>query len=146
MLACELLSREHDVIVTWVKGHTTEMDVTRGRTTREDKDGNDGADKLAVAGAATHHVLPEVVAAAKARRLLAKRTHEMMVAILIERQKQESLLAEVAADRGSEMGEGSLETESCMEGVSDNEDVSDNVQCMELMLDDAFDWGSNILT
>jgi ribonuclease HI len=127
MLACELSLRAWDVHVSWVKGHTKEIDVKRGRTTREDKTGNDGADKLAVAGAAAHHVLPEVVASAKARRHLAIRTHEMMVAILMERQKQESLFAEIAADRGSEMGEGSwdLELGGCMDEGSDNEDLPD---------------------
>ena len=39
----------------------------------------------------------------------------MMLAILIERQKQEGLLAENDPDRGSEMGDGGLEFDDCME-------------------------------
>ena len=122
-LACELSSRACDVQVSWVKGHAKDIDVERGRTTREDKIGNDGADKLAVAGAAAHSVLPEVIACAKSRRDLAKRTHEMMVAILLERQKQESHLAEVVADRGSEMGDD-MEFEN-LEGQGDSIHWSD---------------------
>ena len=41
----ELSARTQRVIVTWVKGHATEIDVTRARTIREDKIGNDGADE-----------------------------------------------------------------------------------------------------
>ena len=111
MLGSELLSRDCGVSVSWVKGHATVADVDRGRTTSEDKAGNDGADKLAVDGAAMHRVPPEVVAAAQARRQTAKRTHEMMVAILIERQKQENLIAENDPDRGSEMGDGGLDVD-----------------------------------
>ena len=37
------------MIVTWVKDHAKNFDVVRGRTTREGKNGNDGADKLPVA-------------------------------------------------------------------------------------------------
>ena len=99
------------------------------------KIGNDGADWLAVAGAAAHHVLPEVVASAKSRRQLAKRTHGMMVAILSERLRQETLLVENAADRGSDVGDDV----ACIASVaaSDIEDrlivhASDNEDCIEL--------------
>ena len=128
MLVCELLSRDCDVSVSWVKGHATIADVDRGRATSEDKAGNDGADKLAVDGAAMHHVPAEVVAAAKARRQTAKRTHEMMVAILIERQKQENLIAENDPDRGSEMGDSGLEFDDCMELLNDEFDDGENIQ------------------
>ena len=124
MLARELCHRSSTVTVTWVKGHAKEIDVARGRTTREDKIGNDGADKLAVAGAAAHGVQSEVVEAAAERRRLAMQTHEMMLSILIARQLQENEACE--ADRGSEMGE-------CME-----------LGCMEF-LDDDVDNGEGIL-
>eukprot|EP00973_Karenia_brevis_P025574 3528891-Karenia_brevis.AAC.1 len=39
---------------TKVKGHAKEQDVVRGRVAREDKIGNDAADKLAVCGALQH--------------------------------------------------------------------------------------------
>ena len=101
----------------------------------EDKIGNDGADRLAVAGAAAHHVLPEVVASAKSRRQLAKKTHGMMLAILNERLRQETLLIENAADRVSDVGDDV----ACVASVaaSDTEDrlfvhASDNEDCIEL--------------
>ena len=74
MLVVELESRSCDVVVSWVKGHATRRDVQMGRTTSEDKVGNDGADELAVAGAASHRVQSEVVTSARKRRDLAKRT------------------------------------------------------------------------
>jgi len=72
-----------------------------------------------------------VAAEAKSRRQIAKRTQEMMVNILIERQKQENLSAEEDPDpdRGSDMGEGSLDFDDCME-----------------LLDDEFDDGESILS
>ena len=75
-----------------------------------------------------HQVLAEVVAAAKARRQTAKRTHEMMVAILIERQKQENLIAENDPDRGSEMGDRGLEFDDCTELLDDEFDGGENIQ------------------
>ena len=86
LLASELLSRACDVTVSWVKGHAKDIDVARGRTTREDKMGNDGADKLAVAGAAAHKVAVEVVQAAADRRQVATQTYKMMLSILLARQ------------------------------------------------------------
>ena len=50
MLADEIRSRPTTVKVSWVKGHAKQIDIDRGRTTHEDKHGNDGADALAVAG------------------------------------------------------------------------------------------------
>ena len=57
LLAEELNSRANPVSVSWVKGHAKMIDVQRGRTTLLDKYGNDGADELAVAGAAQHPVV-----------------------------------------------------------------------------------------
>ena len=111
--------------VVLVKGHAKDIDVARGRTTSEDKFGNDGADKLAVAGAATHRILSEVVVAAAERRHIAMQTHKMMLAILIARQSQENNGDD--ADRGSDMGD-------CME-----------LDCTEL-LDDDFDHWDDILS
>ena len=76
-----------------------------GRTTREDKLGNDGADRLAVSGAALHAVRSEVVVAARRRRHDAIQTHEMMLAILFERTSHERRHMQETADRGSEMGD-----------------------------------------
>lgn len=88
---------------SWVKGHAKDSDMAMGRTTSEDKIGNDGADKLAAAGAAAHHVPSEVVEAAKDRCRDATQTHKMMLAIMSARQAQEEE-SECDADRGSDMG------------------------------------------
>ena len=102
-----LQSRATDVSVTWVKGHAKLIDVVRGRTTEEDKRGNDGADALAVAGAALHQVSPEVVAAANLRTHTALHVQQMMVAILKARFLAEGQTPNDAEgpDRGSEMGD-----------------------------------------
>ena len=138
MLANEVAGRTSAVTVTWVKGHAKEIDVMRGRTTREDKIGNDGADELARDGADMHRVPSEVVEEANRRRTHAIHTHKMMLAILIERLNQEtSLTAE--ADRGSEMGE------DLFVDVDFDNEPSDNEHCMEL-LNDAIDSGSVTLS
>jgi hypothetical protein len=52
----------------------------------------------------------------------------MMLEILIERQKQEALLAENDSDRGSEMGDKGLEFGDCMELLADEVDDGENIQ------------------
>ena len=140
-LALALQSRATDVSVSWVKGHAKSIDVERGRTTREDKIGNDGADLLAVAGAAMHVVDAEVVAAASLRKRNAIHVQQMMVAILKARLVLESQTNQAECpQRGSEMGD-------CIGIDSDNEphSVSDIKECMELdSLDDDFDLVANI--
>ena len=79
-----------DVSVTCVKGRAKSIDVERGRTTREDKIGNDGADLLAVAGAAMHEVPVEIVEAASLRKRNAVHVQQMMVAVLKARLLLES--------------------------------------------------------
>ena len=103
LLAEELLPRSSAVTVTWLKWHAKDVDVARGRTTREDKIGNDGADMLAVAGAAAHNVDREVVQVAAERRRIAIQTHKMMLSILLARQACEND-ASHEADRGSDAG------------------------------------------
>ena len=56
LLAAELRARQFVVLVSWVKGHAKQTDADRGRTTQEDRTGNDGADALAVAGVCLHQV------------------------------------------------------------------------------------------
>ena len=128
VLALALQNRMADVCVSWVMGHAKAIDVARGRTTEEDKRGNDGADKLAVAGAAMHRVPAEVVAAANLRKQTAMHVQQMMVAILTARLLAEHLGASDAEcpDRGSEMGD-------CVECVSDNElsSVSDTEEASD---------------
>ena len=47
MLTVELTCRSCEVDMFWVKGHATRRDVQMGRSTSEDKVGNDGADLMA---------------------------------------------------------------------------------------------------
>ena len=47
--------------MSWVKRHARRVDVLRGKTTVEDKIGNEGAEELAQAGTRLHQVSPEVV-------------------------------------------------------------------------------------
>ena len=99
-------------VVIWVMGHAKEIDIERGRTTLEDKVGNDGADRLAVQGAATHQVPFEIVLAASQRKASASATQRMMLDILSQRQLWEQHFDE-AADRGSDAGDP--ENLPCME-------------------------------
>jgi len=103
-LAAELLSRSSPVQVMWVKGHAKPIDILRGRTTEEDKRGNDGADALAVAGAKMHPISSEVLEAAVQRREYAVQVQSMMVTVLEARFEAEDGIANVSrnADRGSE--------------------------------------------
>ena len=116
-LASHMCSRATCVQVSWVKGHAKPVDVLRGRTTEEDRLGNNGADSLAVAGARMHQVPVEVVASAAERKQYAKHVHEMMVAILKARLAAEGELSSEAdaADRGSE-------ADTCMEFLDDDFD------------------------
>ena len=67
--------------VSWVKGHAKQVDIDRGRTTEEDKEGNDGADALAVAGSKLHVVHSEVLEAARTRKQFAICVQQMTVAV-----------------------------------------------------------------
>ena len=137
-LAHELCNRDSHVYVSWAKGHATRLDVFRGRSTEEDKRGNDGADELARAGARLHHVSAEVVAAAKERRCLAMTVQRMMLCILKARLLAETLSTYDAeeADRASDHGD---DVSACCV-ASDNEPAPDNEDCMYNSLDDDFDW------
>ena len=64
-----------------VLGHAEAMHVRSGSVTREDKDGNDAADALAVAAAAHHAPACELVARAVLRQETAA-THRMMIRIV----------------------------------------------------------------
>ena len=109
MLSCELTTRATAVSVSWVKGHAKKCDIVRGRTTELDKWGNDGADALAVAGAALHSVtVPvEIVEAAKQRKANAKCVQRMMIAVLKARLQSEQQHAAVHEDSGSRIGQDS---------------------------------------
>jgi hypothetical protein len=95
------------------------IDVQRGRTTLADKVGNDGADKLAVAGAEQHAVDMEIIAASVLRKQHAKDVQHMFIAIIKARQLQEQCLdaAGDVGDRGSDAGD-------CMHPCCDESELS----------------------
>ena len=76
--------------MSWVKGRAKQIDADRGRSTKEDKTGNDGADALAVAGACLHQVPAEVLTSACERKELAVNVQRMMIKILQARAEAES--------------------------------------------------------
>ena len=99
----------HPVTVIWVMGHPKMIDVQRGRTRLIDKNGNDGADALAVAGAELHAVDADIVLTINLRKEYAKNVHIMFIEIVQARQVQEHLLhhshQDVVGDRGSDPGD-----------------------------------------
>jgi ribonuclease HI len=104
LLASHMCSRATCVQVSWVKGHAKPVDVLRGRTTEEDRLGNNGADSLAVAGARMHQVPAEVVDIAQERKQHARQLHRMMLQILKARLAAETQ-DHPGIDRGSEPGD-----------------------------------------
>ena len=155
LLVAELRSRLSVVSVSWVKGHATQIDIDRGRSTYEDKLGNDGADKFAVAGASQHQVPSELVVVAKERKQLATKVQRMMVSILQARAEAECTKPDDAVDidRGSEMGD-CMECDEFDIGVDDGHlsVVHDCIEldctefvCTDLHFNDDADSGSTIL-
>ena len=69
----------------WVKGHATEADVKAGKVRAADKQGNDGADTLAVEGSALHEVDPRQKESARRRVEVARAVQRMMLHITWER-------------------------------------------------------------
>jgi ribonuclease HI len=119
LLADQLNTRMHPVSVSWVLGHAKRIDVLRGRTTWADKLGNDGADELAVAGAATHAIPADIIESAQSRLRVAMSVHTMMLDITRARQSARPAECDRDADRGSDLGDVS-ESDVC---DSDNEDM-----------------------
>ena len=112
-LASELASRSDvSVVFTKVKGHATDLDVERGRVDACDKFGNDGADLLAVDGAASHCVAPGIVARTYARKAAAQGLHQMMLEIVRQRRLFEAAL------RGEVLAEDEVPE---FEGIDDDE-------------------------
>ena len=108
-----MAARHLPVKFTKVLGHATQRQVDRGHITQIDKDGNDGADALAVRGAEHHAAPKELTTAAKMRKATAKATHRMMLRILHARQAAEETLGISVdgfeeGDRGSEAGADEL--------------------------------------
>ena len=72
MLALGLSTRSSNVCVPCVKGHAKQVGIDRGRATWEDKAGDNWADSLAVDGARSREVCPEVTADTSLSKLGAK--------------------------------------------------------------------------
>ena len=78
-----------------VKGHATEQDVIEGRSTEEDRDGNDKSDKLAdkgveeIAGKAFVKLGSSCEARWKRFRKLVNRVHKMILGVTIAEKKAE---------------------------------------------------------
>ena len=56
--------------VTWTKGHATEEDISKGRTSLEEKARNIAADKLATDGIAMNEADAVMVKAARQRKTI----------------------------------------------------------------------------
>ena len=116
------------------------IDVQRGRTTLLDKYGNDGADELAVAGAAQHPVDTDIVSMSDLRKKQAKDVHRMFIAIVKERRVQESCLNQAlhddVGDRGSDPGD-------CMNEVLDDGFI-ENTCHVDVMFNECMDELGNL--
>ena len=105
----DLLSRRESGTVkfTKVRGHSTAQDVCSGRVTLIDKDGNDRADALAVAGSYLRDGSGFQREKLAAQLLVAKSVQLMMVEILAERGRRHTAAAP-AAHVDSNGGEATL--------------------------------------
>ena len=84
-----------NVVLKRVKGHASSGDVASGAVTGEDKAGNDGADKLAVAGALMAPLPEGLLERAAWRKDTARSVQRMMVSILQKRWQHPASLAAV---------------------------------------------------
>jgi len=98
--------------------------VLRGRTTWADKLGNEGADELGVASAATHAILADIIESAQSRVCVATRVHTMMLDITRARQSARPAECDRDADRGSDLGDNS-ESDVCDSGTEEMCTASD---------------------
>ena len=123
----DLLSyRSSSVALSKVKGHATVQDVRRGRVSARDKHGNDGADRLAVSGAAANSLPSEVVREALHRKRVVRDVQSMMVDILAARARQLSVTAaaDIASSSHNDETSGSSSTESCSYSEPESESSS----------------------
>ena len=97
-LGAHLMSRHTEIMFTKVLGHAKERDIHMGRSTVEDKAGNDGADGLATAAAAHHAAPRELVLQAAVRKEMARATDKMMLQIIAARRDLEPQLVDVPSD------------------------------------------------
>ena len=84
------------VAVRWTKGHATEEDIETGRSTQEDKEGNDAADALATLAVDANRLPPETTGLYHAKRKVAMTVQRMMVACALARKAQ---MVELKHDR-----------------------------------------------
>ena len=91
-LAQELYRRRGQVAVIWVKGHAEQIHIDRGITTALDKCGNDSADALASAAAASHAAPHLLLQAATRRKQHALALHWFAIDVLAQRRAAEERL------------------------------------------------------
>ena len=89
--------------VKWVPSHMKEVDIRKGTITREDRDGNEEADKLATLGVEMHKVPPHLDAAVDQQDALVEGLLRMMLNVMEHvhdkappRKKEEKLSQEEA--------------------------------------------------
>ncbi len=111
-----------EVVFTKVKGHAKARDVERGYVTMEDKEGNDGADQLAVQAALAQAAPRELVAKAQRKKATATDTHWMMLSILEKRFAAEG--GEAAEEMVAQMQCDELLQPEMADGIDQNYDVS----------------------
>ena len=84
------------VAVRWTKGHATDEDIEAGRSTQEDKEGNDAADALATVAVDNSRLPSEITKLYYAKRKVAMTVQKMMVACALARKTK---MAELKHDR-----------------------------------------------
>ena len=98
-VAADLAARPPgSVSIRWVKGHAKQIDIERGRTTTEDKWGNDAADKLATSGASLHAAPLELVQAARNNREQAEAIHNLYLKLMELRELREAAMHLLPSD------------------------------------------------
>jgi len=113
---------KEEVAFVKVKGHASQQDVMAGRVSAADKQGNDGADSLAVAGAAMPLISGMSRAELRHRMLLVQDVQRMMLEIVetreSRRQRQTLALDEVVAIDSSSSCSSRSSRGSCFSGAS----------------------------
>ena len=79
-------ARHNTIKVTWAKGHATEEDMIKGRTSPEEKARNIAADKLATDGIAMNEADAVMVKAARRRKTITALQQTKLVKIWVNRQ------------------------------------------------------------
>ena len=88
------------MLITNVKGHATNDDITSGRVQATVEVVNDGADKLAVDAALRQSALTDLIRSAMKRKAQAMAVQRMIIAILEARAAVDTAVAEQLIEQG----------------------------------------------